>query len=110
MKKGYIYAVIGVVVVLVFLLFFWDKIFSKKKVKEETTLAAPVTVFPLKKGSKGKAVTELQEYLNESAKYYMILQPLNIDGIFGDLTEGMAVTVLGTREINEKYYNDNIKK
>lgn len=45
--------------------------------------------FPLKKGSEGKEVIQLQNYLNKEIP----ADPLVIDGIFGDLTHNKLVQV-----------------
>jgi hypothetical protein len=47
------------------------------------------TKFPLKKGSEGKEVIQLQNYLNKEIP----ANPLVIDGIFGDLTHNKLVQV-----------------
>jgi hypothetical protein len=47
------------------------------------------TNFPLKKGSEGKEVIQLQNYLNKEIP----ANPLVIDGIFGDLTHNKLVQV-----------------
>jgi hypothetical protein len=47
------------------------------------------TKFPLKKGSEGKEVIQLQNYLNKEIP----ADPLVIDGIFGDLTHNKLVQV-----------------
>jgi hypothetical protein len=47
------------------------------------------TKFPLKKGSEGKEVIQLQNYLNKEIPE----NPLVIDGIFGDLTHNKLVQV-----------------
>ena len=47
------------------------------------------TKFPLKKGSEGTEVIQLQNYLNKEIPE----NPLVIDGIFGDLTHNKLVQV-----------------
>ena len=47
------------------------------------------TKFPLKKGSEGKEVIQLQNYLNQEIP----TNPLVIDGIFGNLTHNKLVQV-----------------
>ena len=47
------------------------------------------TKFPLKKGSEGKEVIQLQNYLNKEIP----ADPLVIDGIFGELTHNKLVQV-----------------
>ncbi|MFA5300136.1 MAG: hypothetical protein WC389_18265 [Lutibacter sp.] len=62
--------------------------------------------FPLKKGSTGTEVKKVQTWLN---KQLTQLTPLAVDGVWGDLTDERAFLILGKREINEVFYNLNIK-
>ncbi len=64
--------------------------------------------FPLKKGSRGDKVKYLQEYLNYSGDYKLL-----VDGIFGDKTEDAVITELSPaggkiKEVSENYYNQFI--
>lgn len=96
---------------------FGDRIFGKKNgdrgaasgAANPGTPAAVPSVFPLKKGSQGEEVRKLQHYLNGCLQYYLVLTPLDEDGIFGAKTEGICVTVTGSREITEEFYNKHIK-
>ena len=113
MKKGLVIAIVGVLLAVVLVLVFWgDKIFKRSEAAGATSgadgAAAPV-VFPLKKGSSGPEVAKLQTWLNKKAAYYMILTPLNVDGIFGPKTEGMCLTITNSKEVSEDFYNKNIK-
>lgn len=110
MKKGYIITIAVVIVALSLLLIFWDKIKEKtgKGASADKPATEGVSVFPLRKGSQGEEVSKLQEHFNKSVNFYYVLQPLKVDGVFGPLTEGMAVTITGEKTITEKYYNDNI--
>jgi len=53
------------------------------------------TKFPLKKGSEGKEVIQLQNYLNKEIP----ANPLVIDGIFGNLTHNKLVQVQKNKEV-----------
>jgi hypothetical protein len=63
----------------------------KDETQPETTTEPDFdrTKFPLKKGSEGKEVIQLQNYLNKEIP----TNPLVIDGIFGDLTHNKLVQV-----------------
>ena len=63
----------------------------KDETQPETTTEPDFdrTKFPLKKGSEGKEVIQLQNYLNKEIP----ANPLVIDGIFGDLTHNKLVQV-----------------
>jgi hypothetical protein len=63
----------------------------KDETQPETTTEPTYdkTNFPLKKGSEGKEVIQLQNYLNKEIP----ANPLVIDGIFGDLTHNKLVQV-----------------
>lgn len=113
----------AIVIVLMVLLLagalvaFGDRIFGNKNgnhgaasgATNPGTSAEVPSVFPLKKGSRGEEVRKLQHYLNGCLQYYLVLTPLDEDGIFGAKTEGICVTVTGSREITEEFYNQYIK-
>lgn len=58
--------------------------------------------FPLKKGSVGKNVTILQEYLNSKGA------ALSTDGVFGNLTQAALLKYTGLSEIDANYFNTYI--
>ncbi|MCL1867752.1 MAG: peptidoglycan-binding protein [Paludibacter sp.] len=62
--------------------------------------------FPLKNGSRGDVVTELQRRLNNQLlkKNELNLAPLALDGIFGSKTESAANYVLGTKTVTKTQY------
>jgi hypothetical protein len=59
--------------------------------------------FPLKMGSRGENVKKLQRYLNN--KMPSPMKRLEIDGIFGELTEKALLAVANKNEINEREFN-----
>lgn len=70
--------------------------------------------FPIKRGSRGAHVTELQRGLNH--QYFYVrklkkLQPLELDGQFGNLTETMLKDLYNVtqvdKELAKKMYKDN---
>lgn len=67
-------------------------------------------VFPLREGSLGTEVKELQEYLNMKMLEMenldgTELEPLKVDGIFGKKTKTACVLVFGTEQISESQFN-----
>lgn len=111
---------IGIVLLLLAvalcLVFFSDKLFGKGRASASGSggsggAGTPESgsVFPLKKGSQGEEVRKLQQYLNSCMAYYLVLTPLDVDGIFGAKTEGMCVTITGNREISQEFYNQYVK-
>ena len=117
MKRSWaIIVVLLLLAVALCLVFFSDKLFGGK---EQTAASGSdgsgggntvaVSKFPLKKGSQGEEVRKLQQYLNSCMAYYLVLTPLDVDGIFGAKTEGMCVTITGNREISQEFYNQYVK-
>lgn len=115
-RRWAIVIVLAVLVLAGLLVMFGDKIFGQKNGDQgaasgttDTGTLAVAPIFPLKKGSRGEEVRKLQHYLNGCLQYYLVLTPLDEDGIFGAKTEGICVTVTGNREITEEFYNKHIK-
>ncbi len=70
------------------------------------TSSTNVAVFPLKNGSTGTEVKNLQTWLNNH-----VILPfafLNVDGKFGPLTLSALKRTLGFSEVSEAWYNVNI--
>ncbi len=117
MKRSWaIIVVVLLLAVALGLALFSDKLFGKTRTSAGASggtggagNAEPVSVFPLKKGSQGEEVRKLQHYLNSCLAYYLVLTPLDEDGIFGAKTEGMCVTITGSREISQEFYNQYVK-
>lgn len=105
--KKHTYIIIGIVAVIL-LSFFAFKLnwFSGKNKQKDTIVdGKEKSVFPLKTGSVGAEVLQLQKKLNEKATTYKILQLLIEDGIFGKLTEGMLFNFYNTRVCDITLYN-----
>jgi peptidoglycan hydrolase-like protein with peptidoglycan-binding domain len=76
------------------------------------------TVFPLKYGSSGRYVIQLQKWLNENIKQINkrkinqgekeseLLKPIAVDGIFGKETEKALITVTGKNTMSKEYYEN----
>lgn len=117
MKRSWAIIIVTVLLAVVLgLVFFKDKLFGRNTQpaasetdgsKGDPSASAPV--FPLKKGSQGEEVRKLQHYLNSCLSYYLVLTPLDEDGVFGAKTEGMCLTVTGSREISQEFYNQYVK-
>lgn len=86
---------------------------EETEVEEEAVVAPTKSKFPLRKGSRGSEVKELQQYLNRSpmckrkmpkstpnSRVAKIL-PLDEDGIFGNLTETALEICYGTKTLDE---------
>jgi len=67
------------------------------------TPTTPVSEFPLKRGSKGDKVKELQKFLN--IKYS---SGLVVDGDFGPKTQGALNTATGLSQVSESWYQNNV--
>lgn len=91
--------IISIVAILVIGLALW-LILRKPKVKEVQPPSGNPIVFPMKKGSTGKGVEQLQRYLNQ--KYSA---GLRVDGDWGDKTETAVQTYLKRDNISEEVYN-----
>jgi hypothetical protein len=72
-----------------------------------TTLYNP-SKFPLKNGSSGGEVLNLQKYLNTND--VIPFSKLKEDGIFGNLTQAALLRTTGSMEISEAWYKQNILK
>ena len=97
----------GAVVVglLIYFLFFYKK-------REQNSNSA--TAFPLKKGSSGTNVSELQQKLNSRMQLLVVTpftyngvekKSIAVDGIFGSETEAAVKWALGTTSVTEKQFN-----
>lgn len=62
------------------------------------------TVFPLKNGSRGSEVSELQKWLNSQNVGYSIA----VDGIFGEQTEKLLYTVTGEKQMSKKTFKKTV--
>ena len=67
------------------------------------TPTTPVSEFPLKRGSKGDKVKELQRFLN--IKYS---SGLVVDGDFGPKTQGALNTATGLSQVSQSWYQNNV--
>lgn len=110
MKKGWIFVVVGLVVLAILLVVFRDRIFSKAKTAEpeegEPAADPVVSEFPLKRGSRGEKVELLQKYLNNVLQLApMANLPLVVDGIFGDKTALACSVAFGEPVCSEANYN-----
>ena len=68
-----------------------------------TNTTSASETFPLKQGSRGDKVRELQQFLNRR-----ILPPLvalDVDGIFGPKTEAALFQVTGRKQVTEAEFN-----
>ena len=108
MTKYKNYIIAGVIAAIAIILYF-----VLKGKKEETTPEAPavktggetplVSKFPIKLGSKGQEVKEIQTALNKRIAPYML--PLKVDGIFGEKTLAMLKKYAGGKtELTEAEY------
>ncbi len=94
--------VIAVVAAIVLAIIYFVLI---KKSPDETTMVGAVTpaTFPLKKGSRGKEVEQLQSYL---LKTYGAQFPISgIDGIWGDETEANVQKWLKKDNVSKESYD-----
>ena len=82
----------------------WDDIFGTAP----KTITYSPSVFPLKYGSEGDEVRELQLWLN----YHLIIPyaPLNDDGVWGDKTDAAVRRTLNVTEVTEAWFKSNILK
>ena len=79
-----------------------DATTEENPTKKVNTDALNNTVFPLKKGSTGSKVKEVQNYLNKN-----IRPPFNllvVDGIFGQATEDALNREIGVKTVSEQIY------
>lgn len=65
--------------------------------------ATKQSTFPLKFGSEGAEVENLQRFLNERSN-----AGLTVDGVFGNKTQTATQQYLGTLQVTESYYNSVI--
>jgi len=75
---------------------------NKKDDKQETVKV----IFPLKKGSSGEEVIQIQKYLLANNGK---LPKYGVDGIWGSETDIAVISVLKVNEINESLYKSLIK-
>jgi len=109
-RKQLIFTVIVFVVFLAGVLFLFRKKIFKKKNKEldmggAGEVPADMPIFPLKKGSQGKEVEQMQLWLakNRSATF----PKFGMDGKFGAETLSQVEKYLGVKEVPEKMFKDN---
>lgn len=112
MKNKKITALVIVAVVIVFIVIVWLLVSKRKRYSAyQESLKYDPTVFPLKKGSRGKEVEEVQKYLNVafSSKIYKAKsgnhELLDEDGIWGTKTEAAVNEFMGTSAIEESLYS-----
>jgi hypothetical protein len=72
----------------------------------------PAPVFPLKRGSKGNQVINLQEIINFNDSAYNLTggKYLTKDGVFGPATEARVLKLFGNKSVTEKQYLDALGK
>lgn len=111
MKKKKIAAIIIVVVVIAIIVIVCLLVSKRKRYSEyQDSLKYDPAVFPLKKGSRGKEVEEIQKYMNAlfSSKIYKEKigehELLDVDGIWGDKTEAAIHGFMLQNVINEALY------
>lgn len=109
MKTRTVYVLIVVVLLVVFAVFIAKKLVNKPTTEvisssDENNGSVSSSVFPLQKGSRGTEVKHLQRYLNVN-KPAGLFQNLTIDGIFGDKTLNLCLTVLKVSSVSESLYN-----
>lgn len=114
MKKGWIIAMIVMLIAGTLLLLFRKKIFTKKDSGTDagTTQTGNVTVseFPLRSGSRGEKVKKLQRYLNNVLQQAPVTSvPLSVDGIFGPKTAEACGIAFGAEECSEANYKAYIE-
>lgn len=68
--------------------------------------------FPLKRGSKGNFVTNLQKIINFNDSAYNLTggKYLSEDGVFGPATEARVLKIFGSKSVTEKQYLDGLAK
>lgn len=101
-KKIFIFSSIAITVFLIvasIVLFI-----KRKRLTNTVTDSSEFSVFPLKKGSYGTAVEELQRHLNTKLPIPLYLQ---VDGIFGNATEYALLYVYEITEVPAEFYNKN---
>tara|TARA_Y100000592_G_C5442094_1_gene303983 strand:- start:248 stop:832 length:585 start_codon:yes stop_codon:yes gene_type:complete len=67
------------------------------------TPTTPVSEFPLKRGSKGDKVKQLQRYLNINYSSGLV-----VDGDFGPKTQAALNTATGLSQVSESWYQNNV--
>ena len=95
--------IVGAVGIYFILKYYMDKKKGEPKVEEPkkpSAVSAPTVkdVFPLKKGSKGAMVSQVQSLLLKIDKN--LLPKFGADGDFGSETEGAIVKVLGKKTVD----------
>lgn len=102
-KKILIYSSIAITVILIIAsIVFYIK--RKKIGTSEKIEISEFSVFPLKIGSKGTAVEQLQRHLNTKLEIPLYLK---VDGIFGTNTEWALLWVYEIEEVPAEFYNKN---
>lgn len=102
-KKIFIYSSIAITVILIIAsIVFYIK--RKKIGTSDKTETSEFSVFPLKVGSKGTAVEQLQRHLNTKLPIPLYLK---VDGIFGENTEWALLWVYGIENVSAEFYNKN---
>ncbi len=111
MKKKKIAAIIIVAVVIAIIVIVCLLVSKRKRYSAyQDSLKYDPSVFPLKKGSRGKEVEEIQKYMNAvfSSKMYKEKfgehELLDVDGIWGDKTEAAVNGFMATSSIEEAMY------
>ncbi|MDD5358576.1 MAG: hypothetical protein PHX80_05475 [Candidatus Nanoarchaeia archaeon] len=67
------------------------------------------SVFPLKVGSEGPEVTNLQKYLNYFQKIkYPTLPSINVNGAFGSDTDRVLKKILNISSMSKNLYDDTV--
>lgn len=103
------YLIIAVIIIIIAVITYF--VFFKKKQNAEVEEKEPEVkpdIFPLKKGSKGIEVLNLQKFLNFQTKPPMAA--IAEDGIFGDETESRLFEIQKTKEMPKMAYYSLVGK
>lgn len=112
----------GVVVAIILIYVIYSYFFSSPNSEDNDSgfLGSVVSIykddsFPLKKYSSGKRVEALQRKLNAmiggwNSVSQEKLEILDLDGKFGSNTESMALKFLNKSQIDEQYFNKEVKQ
>lgn len=99
-------AIIIIIAVIAYFVFFKKKQTAENSEPEQEN--NNTDIFPLKKGSKGTEVLNLQKYLNFQTKPPMAA--IGEDGIFGDATEARLFEIQKTKEMPKMTYYSLVAK
>jgi len=104
MKKKTLIIIVLLIIFAIIITFITIKVKKRNNLSSSTNSSSNSGTFPLKQGSRGTEVKNVQNMLNK-----IIPADLEVDGIFGPKTEASLQKRVGLRQLTKKQYEKFIE-